>query len=345
MKKNRAAVLTELSAPLELLELEVPEPKFGQVLVQIAYSGLCHTQLHEIRGKKGPDRFLPHTLGHEGSGVVVATGPGVNKVKAGDHVVLTWIKGSGAEVPSAHYQSANGIVNSGAISTLINFAIVSENRLVPIRKDMPLRAAALLGCAFPTGGGIINNTAKLQSGQTVAIFGVGGIGLSSVIAAIGVGASQVIAVDVHQHKLNQAIALGATHGVLASEVDPVATIHEITAGQGVDVAVEAAGRSMTIEAAFLSVRLRGGLCVVAGNVPDGDRISIDPFDLIKGRRIVGSWGGETDPDRDIPRYVNQYMKGGLSLDRLISHEFPLQQVDHAFLLLEQGQAARVIIGL
>ena len=345
MNVTTAAVLAELGAPLKLIELGVPELAPGQVLVQVAYSGLCHTQLHEIRGNKGPDKFLPHTLGHEGSGVVLAVGAGVSKVAPGDHVVLTWIKGSGAEVTSARYQSAHGTVNSGAISTLLPLAVISENRLVAIDKDMPLRAAALLGCAFPTGGGIINNTAKLTAGQTVAIFGVGGIGLSAVIAAIGLGASKVIAVDVHQHKLDQALSLGATHGVLASSQDPVSAIRDLTEGKGVDVAVEAAGRTVTIEAAFASVRFQGGLCIVAGNVPHGERVSLDPFDLIKGRRIVGSWGGETDPDRDIPRYVEQYLKGSLPLDRLISHEFSLNEVDHAFSLLEQGQVARAMIRL
>jgi S-(hydroxymethyl)glutathione dehydrogenase/alcohol dehydrogenase len=345
MKTTTAAVLAELGAPLRIIELGVPELKQGQVLVQVAYSGLCHSQLHEIRGRKGPDKFLPHTLGHEGAGIVIATGAGVCKVAVGDHVVLTWIKGLGADVSSSKYRSSEGVINSGAISTFTQYAVVSENRVVPINKDMPLRTAALLGCAFPTGGGIVNNTVRIQPGQSIAVFGVGGIGLSAIIAAVALGASPVIAIDVHQQKLEQALTFGATHIIDAVAQDPVAAILDITSGRGVDVAVEAAGRIGTIESAYKSVRMRGGLCIVAGNVPHGEKISIDPFDLINGRGIVGSWGGDTDPDRDIPLYVEQYMRGDLPLDRLISHEFSLGAIDHAFSLLEQGQVMRAIIRL
>src|SRR5688572_192790 len=146
-RNTTAAVLTALGQPLELRSLTMPDPGAGQVLVDVAYTGVCHSQLHEVRGRRGPDRFLPHTLGHEGSGRVLAVGSGVTKVVPGDHVVMTWIRGSGADVPSASYRDSKGVVNSGAISTFMNRALISENRLVRIGRDVPLRAAALLGCA------------------------------------------------------------------------------------------------------------------------------------------------------------------------------------------------------
>ena len=149
--QTEAAVLSELNQPLRLSKLTIPDLKFGQVLVEVAYSGVCHSQLLEVHGKRGLDRFLPHTLGHEGSGTVLKVGPGVTKVKPSDRVVLSWIKGSGADLPFTIYQSAEETVNSGAISTFMRHTVTCENRVTPIPDAMPLREAALLGCAIPTG--------------------------------------------------------------------------------------------------------------------------------------------------------------------------------------------------
>lgn len=340
---TEAAVLFSPSKLICPVTLWIPELQPGQVLVDVAYSGVCHSQLLEIRGKRGPDAFLPHTLGHEGSGTVLEVGAGVTKVKPGDHIVLSWIKGIGADVPSTVYQSAEGPVNSGAISTFMRQTIICENRVAPIPKTMPLREAALLGCAIPTGAGIVFNTAKVSPGSSVAVFGVGGIGLSAVLAASLRQAATIIAVDVFQHKLEQARRVGATHLVDARQQDPVSAIAEVTGGHGVDYAIEAAGLRKTMEAAFQSVRDNGGLCILAGNLPHGGRISIDPFDLIKGKRIVGTWGGETCPDRDIPLYVDLYLSGKLKLDALITHTYRLGEINQAFDDLEQGKVGRALI--
>jgi S-(hydroxymethyl)glutathione dehydrogenase/alcohol dehydrogenase len=313
------------------------------VLVEVAYSGVCHSQLHEVRGRRGPDRYLPHTLGHEGSGTVAAVGPGVMKVKAGDRVVLTWIRGAGAEVPSTTYSSSLGTVNSGAISTFMRHTITCENRVVPVPADLPLREAALLGCALPTGAGVVMNTAVPVPGNSLVVFGAGGIGLSAVLAARLLGAEPLIVVDVVEQKLDDARRLGATHTVNACGCDPVRAILELTAGRGVDFAVEAAGRRETMESAFRCVRDRGGLCVLAGNLPQGQQISIDPFDLIRGKRIVGSWGGETVPDRDIPRYARLFQDGKLPLADLISCEYLLEDVNDALDDLERGRVARALV--
>ncbi len=337
-----AAVLVKQQKPLELMELTLPALKPGQVLVDIAYSGVCHTQYNEWSGAKGPDAYLPHTMGHEGSGHVVAVGTGVTKVKVGDPVVLSWVKGSGADVPSAVYQSAAGAVNSGAISTFLRQAVISENRLTVIPEDMPLREAALLGCAVATGGGIVWNTAGVRAGTSVAVIGAGGIGMSAVLAAAAQGASPVIVVDVVPEKLEVARRLGAHHVVNARTGDPLAAIRLLVKG-GVDVAIEAAGTRQTMELAFEAVRTGGGLCVLAGNLPQGERISIDPFALIAGKRIVGTWGGETRPDRDIPRYVQLYREGKLPLDLLISAEYPLAGINEAMAGMERGTAIRSLI--
>lgn len=343
MSKTLSAVLEQLNKPLKIRELTIPDLKPGQVLVEVAYSGVCHSQLLEIRGKRGEDKFLPHTLGHEGSGVVLEIGGGVKKVKPGDHVVLSWIKGNGADVPSTIYQSSEGQVNSGAISTFMHHTVTCENRLTPIPDTMPLREAALLGCAIPTGAGIVLNTARVQPGSSIAVFGVGGIGLSAVLAAGLVHATTIIAVDLFDHKLNQARQLGATHLINAHQQDPIAAIKDITGGAGVDYAIEAVGRRETMEMAFKAVHDNGGLCVLAGNLPHGERISLDPFDLIKGKRIIGTWGGESQPDRDIPLYSDMYLAGKLKLESLITHTYALAEINQALDDMEQGRIGRALV--
>jgi S-(hydroxymethyl)glutathione dehydrogenase / alcohol dehydrogenase len=344
-KTTEAAVLYILGKPLCITTLEIPDLKPGQVLVDISYSGLCHSQLNEARGLKGEDKFLPHTLGHEGSGKVLAVGNGVKKVKPGDSVVLTWIKGSGADVPSTTYLSADGAVNSGAISTFMHHTVTCESRLVPIADVMPLPEAALLGCAIPTGAGIVLNTIDLPEGNTIAIFGVGGIGLSAIMAAVLRKAKMIIAVDIFDHKLEQAKDLGATHVIHARKQDPLAVIMELTSKKGVDCAIESAGRKETMENAFKAIRENGGLCVLAGNLPHGEKISIDPMDLIRGKKITGTWGGETQPDRDIPVYVNYYLAGKLKLDRLLTHTYSLKNINQAMDDLENGKIGRALIDM
>ena len=225
----------------------------------------------------------------------------------------------------------------------MDHAVVSENRLTPIPENMPLREAALLGCAIPTGAGTVLNTAQVKAGQTVAIFGLGGIGLSAVLGARMANAGSVIGIDVLDHKLERAKALGATHVINATQRDALADIHQLTSGRGVDYAIEAAGRIETMQAAFNAVRDQGGLCVLAGNLAAGQTIQIDPFHLIRGKRIVGTWGGETAPDRDIPRYVAEYLAGRLNLSALITHEYSLREINQAVADLEDGKVGRALI--
>jgi S-(hydroxymethyl)glutathione dehydrogenase/alcohol dehydrogenase len=338
----RAAVLIETGKPLALMELELPEPAPGQALVKMAYAGICHSQLNEVRGKKGPDRFLPHTLGHEGSGAVVAVGSGTTKVKPGDHVVLTWIKGKGADVPSNSYQARGlGKINSGAISTFMDYTLVCENRLCVIPSAMPLRTAALLGCALPTGGGMVLHSGVAKKGSAIAVFGCGGVGSSAIAVAAMCGASPLIAIDRVPSKLETARSLGATHVIDAASEDVAARIQAIAPG-GVDLAVEATGVSAVMEMAHTAVKTGGGLCVLAGNVPHGQKISIDPFDLIRGRRLAGSWGGETDPDLDIPRYVEMILTGRIAVEKLMTDYTP-DNINTALDDLEAGRVLRPVI--
>jgi S-(hydroxymethyl)glutathione dehydrogenase/alcohol dehydrogenase len=334
-----AAVLEQLNTPLSLQELPLPILNRGQVLVAVAYSGVCRSQLNEIYGFKGKDTYLPHTLGHEGSGVVIDTGPGVSKIKPGDHVVLTWIKGNGLDGGGCRY----GQVNSGPISTFLSKAVVSENRLVPIPKEMPLREAALLGCAAPTGAGVILNQMQVRPGQSLAIFGLGGVGTCALLAARYAQASPLIAVDVSEAKLERAKQLGATHVLNPLEEDPLAAIREWTQGQGADYALECAGRKEVMELAVQAVKMTGGLCVLAGNLPRGQRIEIDPFELIAGKRVMGTWGGGSQIDRDVERYAALHVQGALSLHPLITHETPLENINVLLKELEAGVVGRGLV--
>ena len=340
---SKSAVLLNTSKPLEIMNLQVPTLKNGQVLVEISYSGICHTQLHEIRGKRGTDHFLPHTLGHEGSGKVIKVGKRVKKVKPGDHVVLTWIKASGIDVPSTQYESSIGKINSGAISTFMEKTVVSENRLIKIPKKMPLREAALLGCAIPTGAGIVRNTANLKTKDSIAVFGLGGIGMSIVLASKMAKARLIIGIDIEKNKLARAIDIGASNVINAKKEDVIEEILKITNNKGVDFSVEAIGNPKTMEDAFSSVRTNGGLCILAGNLPFGQKISIDPFELIKGKNIVGTWGGETSPERDTKFYIKKFFSGEMPLNQLITHEYDIEHINEGFSDLEKGKVGRALI--
>lgn len=341
--KTQAAVLFETGKPLRIMELAIPALKPGQVLVDVAFSGVCHSQLNEVRGHKGPDRFLPHALGHEGSGTVVAVGAGVTKVKSGDHVVLSWLKGSGADVPGTVYAGADGPVNSGAIATFMRRTVTCENRVTVIPRSIPLDLAALLGCAIPTGAGVVFNTSGLKPGDSVAVFGVGGIGLSAVMGAASIGAAPIIAVDVLPEKLALARELGATDTLNATECDPIVAIRSLTEGKGVRVAIECAGQVTAMESAFESVMAGGGLCVIAGNPRHGDTMRVNPYSLIGGRRLIGTWGGESRPDSDIPRYVEMFLCGRLALEKLGTAQYALDGVNQALDDLEAGRVVRAMI--
>jgi len=341
--KTLAAVLVRLGQPLEIQELEIPSLKKGQVLVQIAYAGLCHSQLNEWKGSKGPDPFLPHTLGHEGSGTVIAIGEGVEKVQPGDPVVLSWIKGKGMDIPNTTYMSHDKPVNSGAISTFMEKAVISENRVIPISKDISLKEAALLGCAIPTGAGVVLNDMKVKEGQSIAIFGIGGIGLSAILAAKYINANPIVAIDVQQEKLDRAVDLGASHTIHAVKENVKRRIDEIFGGKGSDFALESAGQREVMEQAFDSIRPFGGCCVLAGNLPKGEKIQIDPFDLIRGKKILGTWGGGAQIDQDVQKYAHIFIKQENRLKQMISHEVPLNQIHHLMELLDKGMIARGLI--
>jgi S-(hydroxymethyl)glutathione dehydrogenase/alcohol dehydrogenase len=342
--KTTAAVLVELNTPLELAELEIPALKAGQVLVEIAFSGVCRTQLLECRGHRGEDPYLPHCLGHEGSGIVREVGTDVAKCKSGDQVILSWMKGFGHDVPRTVYNWNGRGVNAGGVTSFARHVVVSENRIVVIRRPIELRDAAFLGCAVPTGAGAVFNTAAVRPGQSLAVFGTGGIGLFSVMAAASIPATPIIAIDVNQDRLEAARKSGATHLIDASATDSVAAIRMICP-EGVDFAIEATGRPSVMQQSLAAVRCRGGVAVVVGNARHGERIEIDPAELNQGKRLLGTWGGDNQPDRDFPHYEELVARGTMNLQPLMSEAYPLSQVNQALDDLECGRVVRPIIDM
>jgi len=338
----KAAILTEQNSPLVVADVEVPTLDVGQVLVDLAYSGICGKQLEEISGKRGPDSYLPHLLGHEGAGVVKDIGPGVRKVKAGDHVVLHWVKGSGIDSAAPRYNWDGTSVSAGWVTTFSQRTIASENRVTPIEHDIDLEVAALLGCAVTTGLGIVFNNAALMPGQSIAVFGVGGIGLNVLQGAALVNAYPIVAIDLHDKKLEQALNFGATHVVNASTQDPGAFLRDLIGPKGCDATVDLTGNSAIREAAYAATS-DTGKTVLAG-VPDHqEKITIDSFPLHFGRKIFGSHGGETRPDVDIPRYLELYKLGKLKLREQITHRFDLDDINQAVDVVRTGEAGRCVI--
>jgi S-(hydroxymethyl)glutathione dehydrogenase/alcohol dehydrogenase len=342
--KTPAAILVETGKPLVIDDLEIPRLQPGQVLVEVHYSGVCHTQLLECRGHRGEDKFLPHCLGHEGSGIVREIGAGVTKVKPGQHAILSWIKGSGANVAGTVYDWGSRKVNAGAITTFSQWSVLSENRLTVLPESFPLKEAALLGCAVPTGVGSVLNTGEARPGQSAVVFGTGGVGLSAIAGLVIAGCTPVLAVDVVADRLKLAARIGATHAIDASQADPVQEIHKLCP-DGVDLAIEASGRPSVMKQALAAVRSQGGIAVIVGNARAGETLAIDPGQLNQGKQLRGTWGGDNWPDRDYPRYCKLIDCGRLNLEPILSEPLPLGRVNEALQMLERGVVGRPLLKL
>lgn len=339
----KAVVLNNTNQPLVIENITFNELKKGQVLVEIAYSGVCHSQLMEVRGKRGEDKWLPHLLGHEATGIVRKIGTDVSKIKIGDKVVLGWIKGTGIDADGAIYNSQDKIINSGKVTTFNEFSVVSENRIVKLEEGIPMDVGVLFGCAIPTGSGIVINELKPEEDTTIAIFGLGGIGLSALMATKLYKFKKIIAIDIEESKLKLAKEFGATH-TINSKIDNVnEKIKELTLGIGLDYSVEATGLAKMIEIAFKNVKNNGGLCVFASHPQNGDLINIDPFDLICGKQIKGSWGGSCNPDEDLPKFFSLYIEGKLPLEKLLEKRYTLDQINEALDDLENRLVIRPLI--
>ncbi len=345
--KTPAAVLVEHNRPLEICDLEIPPLRPGQVLVEIAYSGVCRTQLGECRGWRGPDKYLPHCLGHEASGWIrdVKQSSWKNGLLCGGSpVILSWLCGSGATVPgTAYHTSQPGRhplgVNAGPVTTFQKFAVVSESRVTPLLEGIDMKHAALLGCPIPTGIGAVWNTAGARPGQSVAVFGCGGVGLSAILGAKLAGCEPVIGLDNNPDAFKRLEGLGVLAGT------PFARQGNDDSRPLVDIAIEASGNPHAMREAIQWVKPRGGICVVLGNAKHGETLTIDPRWLNDGKQLRGSWGGDTDVGRDLPRYMRLMASGRLDVSPLVGETFPLSRVNEALAALESGGCGRPILDM
>lgn len=339
----KSAILVENKKPLIVANVELPTKlEFGQVLVKISYSGICGAQINEIDAIKGPDKFLPHFLGHEGSGIVEKTGDGVTTVKPGDHVVLHWRKSSGIQSVTPKYLWNGKKVNAGWVTTFNEKAVVSENRLTVIPTDFDMRTAPLLGCSVTTGFGVVNNDAQVKIGQSVLIFGVGGVGLNIAQAASMVSAYPIIGVDLHEHKIDLGKNFGLTHGIIANSKNLKNEIYNIVNQKVVDIVFETTGNSKVIEQAYELTNPEGKTILVG--VPS-DKISIYSLPLHFNKVLTGSHGGDSVPDNDIPRYIRLIKHKKMTLENLITHEFKLSEINKALDLFRSGKAGRIVINM
>jgi S-(hydroxymethyl)glutathione dehydrogenase/alcohol dehydrogenase len=340
--KSTAAILVELNKPLEIVELELPVLKPGQLLVEVTYSGVCHTQILECRGYRGEDKFLPHCLGHEGSGIVLETGPGVTKVKEGQRVILSWMKATGRDVPGSLYRWNGRNVNAGAITTFGTRMVISENRVSLMPDEIMPDQAAMLGCAVPTGLGVIFNTARPMPGQSIAVFGAGGIGLCAIAGASIAGCWPVIAVDLNPLKLEAAMRMGASNCISSVEENVFERLKQICPA-GLDFAIEATGRPEVMSLALAVVRQQGGKAIIVGNARQGEKLALDPQEFNMGKQLLGTWGGDNLPDQHFPRYCRLLTSRRLNLDPLLSRTYPLEQVNQAIDDLEHGRVVRPLV--
>ena len=335
----KAAILVEQKKPLVIDEVELPETlEIGQVLVKIHYSGICGSQLGEIDGAKGADAYLPHLLGHEASGTVLAVGPGVKQVKSDDLVVLHWRKGLGIEGAPPQYRWNGEKLNAGWIATFNEYAIVSENRVTTIPIGTDREVAALFGCAVTTGFGVIENNANVRIGESVVVFGAGGVGLNIIQAASLVSAYPSIAVDLYDGRLALSKEMGATHLINSREVDAENAIHDILQNQGLDCFIDNTGNPKVIELGYRITKAQGRVILV-GVPRKGNVTTIYSLPLHFGKRIIGSHGGEAIPQEDIPRYFNLFKNGRIKLRELITERYPLNEINTAIARMRSGQTS------
>lgn len=340
--KTPAAFLVGQRQPLVIDEVELPQLKRGQVLVDIHASRICGSQIGEVEGVKGPDKFLPHLLGHEAGAVVLETGPGVTHVAPGDRVVCHWRPGAGLDGGGSVCDWRGTKVNAGPITTFQRFAVLSENRLTKVPPDTDFELCCLLADTLTTGFGVVNNDAKVQPGESVVIFGVGGIGLGVVLGAKLAGAGTIIAVDLHDHKLARAASFGATHTINAGREDSAAKAREILGGPA-DVTIDGTGSPRVIETAYDLARLRGGRCVLFGVMPHDQRVSIHTLPLHFGRSITGSEGGQSRPHEDIPRILGQLADAGIDWRGFITHRGALGEVNDLMAKMRSGEVVHALL--
>jgi NDMA-dependent alcohol dehydrogenase len=365
LMKTQAALLKAAHQPFEIVEVDLDEPRYGEVLVKIAASGVCHSDYHLVTG--ATKHLMPLVPGHEGAGVVEEVGTGVIGIRSGDHVILNWApycgrcfycqRGkpnlcdtyvgpiwAGTMLDGSvrlHYHGKD-VYHFSGLSTFARYAVVPQESCVVIRKDAPLSIAALVGCAVSTGVGAVIYTAGVHPGESVVVFGCGGVGLSIVQGAVLSGAEIIVAVDTNHRKMEIAKEFGATH-TLISDQQTIAKLRKITSGRGSDHVFEAVGIPALQETALEAVR-PGGTLILAGLSAMGTGTNLPGAVIVRQEKTVkGSYYGAVHAHRDFPMLIDLYMSGRLKLDQLITQEYSLHQINEAYETMLQGETARGIV--
>ena len=342
----KAAILAKQDSPLIVDKVQLPRTlDIGQVLVKLNVNGICGSQLGEIEGKKGIDPYLPHLMGHEGCGEVLKIGPGVKTVSVGDKVVLHWKKGSGIQSETPKYKWRGEKLNAGWVTTFNEYAVVSENRCTSIPININNDDAALFGCAVTTAFGVVENNAKLRFGESVLVFGAGGIGLNIIQASKLTSAWPIIAVDIFDNRLELAKKFGATHIINSKKENIEIALKKIIKEKSLDVFIDNTGIPKIIEKGYELINNKGRVILV-GVPPKDSHIKIYSLPLHFGKIILGSHGGECVPEVDIPRYLKLLTNKKINFDGLITSRFSLKDINIAINTMRSGSSSgRIVIDL
>jgi S-(hydroxymethyl)glutathione dehydrogenase/alcohol dehydrogenase len=339
--KTLAAILVEQQKPLELAEVELPKLGYGQVLVAIKATRICGSQIGEIDGVKGPDKHLPHLLGHEAGGVVLEVGPEVKHVSPGDRVVCHWRPGAGIDAGGSVYKWGGKPVNAGPITTFQGMSVISENRLTRVTPETDIELCCLLADTLTTGFGVVVRDARLEIGESAVVIGVGGIGLGTVLGAHLAGACPIIAVDLHDHKLAKAREFGATHTIHAGREDMPARAREILGGSA-DAVFDGTGNPAVIEGAW-SITSPQGRVVLVGVMPSDRSLSFNTLPLHYGKRLIGSEGGASLPSKDIPKLIRILKGRNISVQKMISHRVQISEINKAVSDMRSGKSIHSLV--
>lgn len=330
----KAVVLVGVDKPLEIWDLQITDLKIGQVLVRVLVSGLCGSQLQEIGGHKGNEKFMPHLLGHEGCGIVEQVGPAVTNVKSGDLVVMHWRPGIGIESNFPTYTTGDRALSGGKVTTLSEYSIVSENRLTKVPQDTNPVFAALLGCSITTAFGLVQRESGLRFGERVLVIGCGGVGLSVILAARMRGAGEIVGFD-KSNKSNLAYSNGAS--LFLTEIDAIN-------GQ-FDLIVDTTGNVILLEKAFEMLSGVGRMLLVGQPSPGQDLKLSNASDFFagKGRQVRATQGGSSIPQEDLTPLLRLSNLGLFSIDKLVTHRFQIDEINDAVETLRSGLAGRIVI--
>ena len=341
--KTSIAILEKIKKPLKIINAEVPTPKKNQIVIKIKFTFICGSQLNEIYGKRGKDRYLPHSLGHEASGTIFKIGDNIKKFKKGQKVFLSWIKRNETGSSQPYYLTKkNKKINSGMVSTFSEYSIVSKDRVYKIPKNLPMDIAALFGCALPTGFGIVNKFAKkINKNKFVTIYGAGGVGLMALIALKSLGFKNIITIDKNKKNLKIAKKIGVKYACTLNYFNKKLINTKVPKNK-IGLNIEISGNEKMTQSAINNLDTKG-IVIIAGNIKKGNFIKLNPYDLIFGKKIFGFSGNDVSLEKNINTYSKIIKKVGFSKLRKFYKTYSFKMINRAINDFNQGRVHRPLI--